>query len=579
LADMKTRWFRYLPILMCLFCLTSGCTGKTDSTETEVSPIQTVPQLISKTAAGVVNPTDSVDINTTPSPEPVPTSRGAYSIWVSSSLPNNLRENIILPSGFQSQNNSDVADLLLNIHAGPGKSQSTFQVSWRYILVAPFPTVEDGVNLDEIRKAWKGDETAVFMGKTILVSEDTKKVFDALWGTASSQDIQVIDAGKMLETAWRDRSTWALIPFEALEPRWKALYIDGQSPLDKKSTSYPLTVTFELTGNEAVLEDMKKKGGEHILPEPNYDSTRLSTLVLTGTTALVRYTALRMEEKGITYPAQDILNWFQDADLLHISNEVPLFDGCPPARPLRLEARFCSSPSYIELFKTMGVDLIELTGNHELDWGEDAFRKTLDLYKQKGFRYYGGGTNLEEARQPLLWDMHNGNKLAIIGCNMMGPEPDWATEKRAGSASCDLDWMTKQIQNLAAEGYLPIVTFQHFEVCDYLPQSLQRIDFAKMAQAGAVIVSGSQSHCPQGMTFATKDSESSFIHYGLGNLYFDQMDGASRRGFLDRHVFYDGRYISTELLTTMLEDYARPRPMTTAERIKFLKAVFNASEW
>jgi poly-gamma-glutamate synthesis protein (capsule biosynthesis protein) len=44
-------------------------------------------------------------------------------------------------------------------------------------------------------------------------------------------------------------------------------------------------------------------------------------------------------------------------------------------------------------------------------------------------------------------------------------------------------------------------------------------------------------------------------------------------------VIYDGRHISTELLTYMLENYGQPRPMTTEEREELLSAVFEASGW
>ena len=72
----------------------------------------------------------------------------------------------------------------------------------------------------------------------------------------------------------------------------------------------------------------------------------------------------------------------------------------------------------------------------------------------------------------------------------------------------------------------------------------------------------------------------SFIHYGLGNLFFDQMQTlGTRQEFLDRHVFYEGRHVSTELLTAILEDYSRPRPMTVEEREELLAAVFAASGW
>jgi poly-gamma-glutamate capsule biosynthesis protein CapA/YwtB (metallophosphatase superfamily) len=98
-----------------------------------------------------------------------------------------------------------------------------------------------------------------------------------------------------------------------------------------------------------------------------------------------------------------------------------------------------------------------------------------------------------------------------------------------------------------------------------------------MAQAGAVIVSGSQAHQPQALEF----ENGALIHYGLGNLFFDQYDvsKATRQGFIDRHIFYDGRYIGTELLEIQFVDYARPRPMTAAERDDLLNSVFKASGW
>jgi len=91
-----------------------------------------------------------------------------------------------------------------------------------------------------------------------------------------------------------------------------------------------------------------------------------------------------------------------------------------------------------------------------------------------------------------------------------------------------------------------------------------------------VIVSGSQAHRPQGFEFF----RGGLIHYGLGNLFFDQMwSEPTRQELIDRHVFYDGRYISTEILTAYLEDYAQPRPMTADERAELLSEIFSASRW
>jgi poly-gamma-glutamate synthesis protein (capsule biosynthesis protein) len=79
--------------------------------------------------------------------------------------------------------------------------------------------------------------------------------------------------------------------------------------------------------------------------------------------------------------------------------------------------------------------------------------------------------------------------------------------------------------------------------------------------------------------------DEAFIHYGLGNLFFDQMGDQDwmppgiRRIFLDRYAIYEGRLISVELLTGMVEDYARPRWMTDEERAQFLNEYFFHSGW
>jgi poly-gamma-glutamate synthesis protein (capsule biosynthesis protein) len=132
------------------------------------------------------------------------------------------------------------------------------------------------------------------------------------------------------------------------------------------------------------------------------------------------------------------------------------------------------------------------------------------------------------------------------------------------------------IGELRSEGYLPIFTFQWNEYYQPKPSTKQKEDFRAVAEAGAVIVSGSQAHQPQAFEFVGDG----LIHYGLGNLFFDQMWSiAVRQEFIDRHVFYDGVYISTEVLTAFLEDFAQPRPMTIEEREYFLGNIFSASEW
>jgi poly-gamma-glutamate synthesis protein (capsule biosynthesis protein) len=314
------------------------------------------------------------------------------------------------------------------------------------------------------------------------------------------------------------------------------------------------------------------------LPATNRDPARMTTVVMTGVTALVRATAFVMNNKGITYPGRDIHDWLAGADITHISNEVPFASDCPDPDPAYSRLVFCSDPRYIDLLRSVGADVIELTGNHYADYGPEAMLLTLKMYNANRMAHYGGGSDLADARKPLLLEDH-GNKIAFIGCNSpdVGRSPT-ATSTRPGAAPCDYDYMTSQIRQLRSRGYLVIATFQYYESYSPTPFDAQVTDFHKLADAGAVVVQGSQAHNPQSFAF----DGSSLIHYGLGNLFFDQMGDAgnpTRHEFIDRHVFYDGKYISTELLTAMLEDYSRPRPMTPAEREDLLTKYFAASGW
>ncbi|MDZ4159723.1 MAG: CapA family protein [Anaerolineaceae bacterium] len=524
------------------------------------------------TATSEIVATPSAQISATIQPTSTPTPVWEKdTVWFSRSVPAEITEKLLSSADWRVVENPQRAAYRVEMLTTSEPPPDTIQViEWVYALVAPFPTVPDGLTLLELRRAWNGGELETFGRKPILMDEDTRRVMEVILGSPANTGVQVIERDGLLRSAWEQRPALAIVPFDELEARWKTLRVDGVSPLEREfePAAYPLAARWAV---RAVRAD--EPAGK-LSSVTNRDPERMTILTLTGTTALARRLALRMEEEGILYPAEDIRPWLLEADLLHVSSEVPFYAACPPAKPLRAGMRFCSDPKYIELLTSIGTDVVELTGNHIFDWGAEAFLFTLDLYRQHGILTYGGGRNKEEARRPLLLT-HNGNRIALLGCNDIGPANILAAYDQPGAAPCDLDWLESQIAALRSQGYQVVVTFQSLEAEQYPPHSAQRGHFKRMAQAGAVIVSGSQAHYPQTFSFES----SNLIHFGLGNLFFDQMSEGNRRAFIDRHVFYDGRYLGVELLTTMLEDHAKPRPMTPAERAALLEAVFAVGEW
>lgn len=522
----------------------------------------------SSTPPALENPTAALPVSSaSPSPSATPTSP-PYPLYLEPGLPDALRE-AALAWNLPVASSAASASLQLGFAAPYDKISST----WIYALVAPFPTTLDGVTLDDLKAAWNASSSGPLAGSPLWMAESTQRAFTALWGEAGAGSVQTAPEGELVAKMWQNQPAWGIVPFEALDPQLKVLAVDGQSPIrnDFDATAYPLKMDFSLVSAQPTDLQLESLS----LPATNRDPSKLTVLLLTGVTALVRATAAQMEIVGVDYPAWNIGDTLKAADITHISNEVPFYSGCPYPNPRQEGLVFCSNPKYIELLELVGTDLVELTGNHFQDYGSQATLSTLEMYKERNWPYYGGGANLEDSRKAAILE-HNGNRFAFIGCNPIGPGYALATEDSPGAAPCgDYEWMKSEIARLKAEGYIVIATFQYEEYYQAEPTETHRHDFRAIAEAGATIVSGSQAHVPQAMEFY----HGAFIHYGLGNLFFDQMSAPSRREFLDRHIFYNGHYISTELITAMLEDYARPRLMKPEERKTFLETMFEASGW
>lgn len=496
-----------------------------------------------------------------PTPSPTPET---ITIWAPAAL------DLELPPEFTRTAGPESALLRLT----PDNNPENAFTSRTYSLAAPFPTLTDSTTSTDMKNRWFAESSG------LLVSPETAELLTLVWG-APGNGVEIVDASRLLEEAW-NTGLHAVLPFDQLGPKWKVIAVDGQSPLQKEFNpdDDPLTFSFHLAGPDGLAADVIALYGPGTAREmtrpTNRDPEQLTTLVMTGVTALVRATAFAMEQQGVLYPARDIGDWLRSADILHISNEVPFAQDCPYPNPVQAGVVFCSDPKYIRLLEDIGTDVVELTGDHFHDWGDSAMRYTLDLYADRSWPVYGGGENFEEGKQAAFME-HNGNRFAFIGCNGKGGGFAQASATRPGSVRCDFDWLTAEIRRLTDAGYLVIGTFQHFEYYTYAAPATMYPDFRALADAGAVIVSGSQAHHPHGFEFR----EDSLIHYGLGNLFFDQLgiSPGTEQAFIDRHVFYEGRYLGVELLTIRFEDFARSRPMTSSEREALLRNVFSASGW
>ena len=455
------------------------------------------------------------------------------------------------------------ADVILGI------SQNNPLATWTYAVAVPFYSLIEDISLEDLKSAWVSGD--------LILDEQTEQSLIEFWGLPE-QRATVVPADDIVSILWAQQSSAdepaiTIVPFERLSPRLKVLRMGGQSPVGVTfdTASYPLSIPFGLTGSAPAMEKFLPDWSG---PQSNRNDHLVTHIAMTGPAGMRRAVADRMEKYGLNYPAEETGPVLQSVDIAHMSNENAFATDCPMPDPFD-SINVCNRDEYVRLMVWMGIDVNEMTGNHLNDWGSDSLLHTFDLYESLGIQTYGGGRNLAQAQEPLLLQ-NNGNQIAFVGCNPVGPPSAWARADYPGSLACeDYQFLEEQIRELSASGYLVIVTVQFREDYAYATADDQRDVFKSLAAEGAMAVSGSHGHHPQGFAFVND----SFIHYGLGNLLADQMWSLeTRQSFIDTYLVYDGRLLNVDLWTGLNEDYARVRQMNSEERIALLEAVFAVSE-
>lgn len=293
------------------------------------------------------------------------------------------------------------------------------------------------------------------------------------------------------------------------------------------------------------------------------ESGQIFTFAQTGVTALTRGVQLKInKKKDPLYISKHISAFLRQFDLTHTSNEVSFAKDC---QFVPKTMRFCSPWNYFKILKACGFDIIELTGNHNNDYGFKANLQSLQLYRKNGMRYFGGGKDLQES-QKILYLKTSKAKLnrqtALLGYNEANVvykiDLPLAKEKLPGANPFDMKRMESDIRAARKKASTVIVDFQFAECYAYKPKNNddcylpmtnpdQKKVFRKAIDFGADIVVGTQAHQPQ----VIEKYKKGVIFYGLGNLFFDQIRWeGTRQGMILVHVFFNGVYKTTIVYPT-----------------------------
>jgi hypothetical protein len=358
-----------------------------------------------------------------------------------------------------------------------------------------------------------------------------------------------------------DRQSVALIPFDQLQPQMKVLKLDGKSILDKKYAADDWGLLLKTQRNARSNE-----------PTSNRDINQLGNLIMTGVTAISRGVEQAISDHNDPiFPARGVMEVLSQADLTHVDNENTFFDSCKPAKEGIV---LCGKTRSIDALKAIGADIIDLTGNHQNDYGNEKNLESLQHLTDAGFVHFGGGRNEEDAGK-ILYQYVGGTKLGFVGYayfdSLNGPNyVSLAKGDRPGANYYSEEKLKQDLIEAQENADFVIVTYQFIEDYRTTPLPGQIEVFRQTVEYGADLVVGVQAHQPQTIEFYQDKP----IFYGLGNFFFDQMwSYPTRQGIIPRYTFYQGKLISIEILTTLLYDYAQPRFTTGAERNQLLQEI------
>ena len=417
---------------------------------------------------------------------------------------------------------------------------------------------DESLNADELKllKAIFTDD--VKLEKNVRISAREEKVLNRELGANEFVDEILVPVTDFYET--RSDITeftdgeYEYIPVGELDFTKKLLSVGGAYYLNAFNVGARFRIIkFESEQYEKEIAPLMAKAFAKQWP----NKSNVLSMAQTGVTALSRGMNAKLAQVGdAKFFAEKIGDYLASFDLTHTSNEASFSE-------LASAQNICADVRFIDTLTAAGIDIIELTGNHNQDCGDTAAIETIDIYKKKEIDIVGGGKTAEEAAKPLKIS-DKGNHITFLAYNL---STGGATlDNTPGANQYVEENAVYEINSAKERGDLVIVDIQYYECSVYASTTedatCDRADsaagdqvgfFRHLIDLGADIVVGTSAHQPQ--TFELYgDGE---IYYGLGNLWFDQAwwPGTTRSLVLE-HYFYKDKLLQTKIVPTIYDfDY------------------------
>jgi poly-gamma-glutamate synthesis protein (capsule biosynthesis protein) len=171
-------------------------------------------------------------------------------------------------------------------------------------------------------------------------------------------------------------------------------------------------------------------------------------------------------------------------------------------------------PDALDFLIKAGFNLVTLSNNHIMDYGNQGLKDTLHHLKTKNLAYTGAGMNLDEASK-ITYLEKDKHKVAIINLS----ENEWSTTygDYPGACPIDLALASRLITEAKLKAQFVLLIVHGGHEMYQLPSPRMQSWYRAFIDWGADMVINHHTHCVSGMEYYKGKP----IYYSLGNFLFD----------------------------------------------------------
>lgn len=296
----------------------------------------------------------------------------------------------------------------------------------------------------------------------------------------------------------------------------------------------------------AVTSTLFTKDPQPVIEEPK-------TILAVGDIMLdrgVKNVVAKYGDGNYLYPFTFIKDRLTSADLAFGNLEGPISDvGVDSGKKYSFRFPIVAA----EGISNAGFDVVALANNHALDWGYESLCATTKHLQDVKVGFVGAGCNKTEADKAYIKQLGNTSVGFLAFTEFY--QGAFATDTRAGLAEWDLDNMTAQVEKLANEVDVVLVSIHWGEEYKTRSNAGQQKVGRALIDAGADVIIGHHPHVAQEI----ERYNNGWILYSLGNFVFDQSFSAeTMKGLLAEITVQEGEILAVEGKTIYITPRFQP---------------------